>query len=255
MIGLGLHIAKSKVSSPAGVDAIMALNPTVWYNESSLSNFSVNQYADSYVDQSGNNFDLFQPDGAKQAKVIDSGDGKKVLLFTNDFLFESELPVLQGDTDFTMIYVGFGLSNYHTALYVGDDDTPSAASSFRIGRSTSNLLRGIIGTNINGAWNSPFSFSNNDTNIAYAYKKGTDSSDVYLGLDDGRVSREAQFGVSGIKLNFGGGFGIGTNNPDDPSATGTGTGWFLYEVLIYDRALTQLELAQTRQYLREKWNM
>jgi hypothetical protein len=255
MIGLGLNIAKSKVPSPAGVDAIMAVSPTVWYNELSLSDFSVNQYAAAYIDQSGNHFDLYQPDGAKQAQVVDSGDGKKALLFTNDFLFESDVPVLQGDTNFTMIYAGFGLNNYHTALYVGDDDTPSAASSFRIGRSTYNALRGIVGTNINGSWNSPYSFSVNDANIAYAYKKGTDSSDIYLGVDDGRVSRESQFGVSGIKLEFGGGFGIGTNNPDDPSATGTGVGWVLYEVLIYDRALTNLELAQTRQYLREKWNM
>jgi hypothetical protein len=255
MLGLGLHTAKSFIASTAVVDAIMAVDPIVWYNESSLSNFSVNQYADSYIDQSGNNFNLIQPEAAKQAQVIDSGDGKKALLFTNDFLFESDLPVLQGDTDFTMIYVGYGLSNYHTALYVGDDNTPEPVSNFRVGRSTYNALRGVVGTNVGGAWNSPYSFSSNSTNIAFAYKRGRDSSDIYLGIDDGRISRESQFGVSGLNLNFGDGLGIGTNNPDDPSIAGTGNGWSLYEVLVYDRALTEIELAQTRQYLREKWNM
>ena len=254
MLGLGLHISKTLVLASSGVTPLMAADPIVWYNEDSLSNFDMTAYADSYIDQSGNQFNLAQPDGNKQPQVVDDGNGRRVLFFTNDFLFESDLPVLQGNVDFTIMYVGANLSIYHTAIYIGDNDTPDNTSSFRLGRSTSNNLRGIVGDNANGAWTTPYSFVDS-ASIAYAYKKGTDSSDIRLGYDNGTINQEQSFGISGLNLSFGDGIGIATNNPDDPSVTGTGLGWFLYEVLVYDRALTETELAQTRQYLREKWNM
>jgi hypothetical protein len=256
MLGLGLHIAKSSGASPAGVEPIMAADPKVWYNENSLI-LPVNQYADSYIDQSGNSLSVQQPDPAKQAQIVDDGTGKKILYFTNDSLFESDLPVLSGNTDFTVLYAGAELAAYHTAIFIGDDDVPSNTSAFRLGRSNYNALRAIIGFNVaGGAFNTPYSFETNGTSdIAYAYKRGSGSSDIYIGLDNGTVAQQVQYPYNTFDLVFGDGFGIGTNNPDDPSATGTGTGWFLFEVLVYERALTDIELAQTRQYLREKWNI
>lgn len=253
MIGLGLNIANSSAMVKV-IEPIMAANPAAWYNESTLSAYAVNDPVDTLTDSSGNEYHLSQIDSAKRpvAKLV---DGKKTLYFTNDTLLNSNHPVLTG-SDFTMIYVGAALSNYHTALYIGDDDTPDNTSSFRLGRSTDNQLRAIIGDGANGAFNTGYDFvSNGNRDIAYAYQRGTNSEDIRVGLDNGATVSEKNFGVSGLELSFGGGIGIGTNNPDDPALTGTGNFWYLFEVIVYDRGLTDLELAQTRKYLRQKWNV
>lgn len=253
MIGLGLNIANS--SAPVNpIKPIMAGNPAAWYNESNLGTYAVNDPVNILTDSSGNEYHLAQLDSAKMpvAKIV---DGKKALYFTNDTLLNSDYPVLTG-SDFTMIYVGSMLSEYHTGLYIGDDDNPDNTSSFRLGRSTNNQLRAILGDAANGAFNTGYDFvSNGNRDIAYAYQRGTNSEDIRVGLDNGVTVREKNFGVSGLDLSFGRGIGIGTNNPDDPTLTGTGNFWYLFEVIVYDRGLTDLELAQTRKYLRQKWNV
>jgi hypothetical protein len=207
---------------------------------------------------SGNGYHLDQPDATKRPQVYPVYGSLNGLLFTNDTLFESTHPVLRGNTDFTIMYAGGNFQNYHTAIYIGDDDVPDNTSSFRLGRNSSApfKLKGVVGDNANGAYdtNIPFRF-NGPKDIVYAYKNGTDSSDIHLGVDNGAVITDEQFGISGLDLSFGDGIGIGTNNPDDPSLTGTGSGWYIYEILIYDRMLTEDEFESTRKYLRKKWNV
>lgn len=258
MIGLGLHIAKSGVVVK---NYFPPDDPVVWYNEQSISD-GVFQPAVVYSDLSGNGFHIDQSDATKQPTVYPqtySAGTAKVLKFTEDSLINGNLPVLNGNTDFTMIYAGANLFNYHTAIYVGDDLTPDDTSSFMLGRASNvNLmLRGWLGEGVSGEYvtNIPFG-QNGFKDIAYAYKKGTDSSDIYLGIDDGSNVNETQFGVAGLDLSFGDGIGIGTSNPDDPALTDTGSNnWYLFEVLIYNRALTEKELSDTRMYLRKKWNV
>lgn len=254
MLGLGLHSAKHSVVSTS-VEAIMASDPRVWYNENSLLP-SIGQYADSYIDQSGNSFNIEQPNTAKQPQVIDGGSGKKALLFTNDFFFNGDHPVLSGSDDFTVLYAGSQLSRFNWALYIGDDDEPAGGNS-KIFMSTSNTkLQAWVGQSLTTFNSLVFGTnqSNGGNDIAFAYKRGTDSSDVYFGIDNGNSSKEAQYPWS-HPLELGDGIGFSSINPDDPAAGGGGSGWFLYEVLVYNRALTKTELAQTRQYLREKWNV
>jgi len=253
MLGLGLHINKSNVLE-TGVP--IPLQPVAWYNEKSLSLYNDGEPVDIYQDKSGGtSFDLLQTDLNKRP-VVDIQEGRKVLYFTNDILVESELPVLDGSSEFTMIYVGKLLSTYHTGIYIGDNSTPDNSSSFRLGRSTSNKLRAILGDGAGGLFETPFSFQNNGTvDIAYAYGTSSSSADIYVGLDDGNVNQEIQFPNHSLDLVFGRGIGIGTNNPENPSQTGTGTGWWMYEVIVYDRALTSTELTSVREYLRNKWNV
>ena len=256
MLGLGLHSAKSSLAS-AKKSYLPAENTVAWYNEQSISSFSVYQYPDTILDMSGNGYHLEQPDATKRPQVYPVSV-LKGLLFTNDTLFESNHPVLRGNTNFTIMYAGGNFQQYHTAIYIGDDDVPDNTSSFRLGKTSSapHRLRGIVGDNANGAHdtNIPFRF-NGFKDIVYAYKNGTDSSDIHLGMDNGAVITDEQFSISGLDLSFGDGIGIGTNNPDDPSLTGTGSGWYIYEILIYDRMLTEDEFESTRKYLRKKWNV
>lgn len=251
MLGLGLNITKSAVGQQ-GMPIPDA--PVAWYNDKSLSLLNEGQAVSTYKDVSeGTSFDLAQSDSGKQP-LVSIKQGRKAIHFTNDTLFSESLPVLTGTTDFTIFYAGESLSEYHTAIYVGDDDIPDNTSSFRLGRSTSNRLRAILGDGAGGLYETTFPFSG-DGDIAYAYKNGLDSSDIYIGLDNGVTDQQVAFPISGLSLSFGQGIGIGTNNPDNPALTGTGINWFLYEVIIYDRALTSVEINQVRSYLRNKWNI
>lgn len=257
MIGLGLNIAKSVITSvgDSGSGSV-SQDPVVWFNEESLANYSVDDPVAIYEDISGNGFHLEQPEAAKQA-VVKTVEGKKALYFTNDTLINSDHPILDGATDFTIVYVGRNLSSYHTAIYVGDDDVPSNTSSFRLGRTSgSSELRGVLGDGAGGAFTAPFGFTQSGVNdIAYAYKRGLNSSDIYIGMDNGNNNQEIQFGIAGLTLNFGGGIGLGTNNPDNPDATGTGNNWYLLEAIVYNRALEEEELIDLRTSLRTKWNV
>lgn len=256
MLGLGLHSAKS---SSATKSPLPAENTVAWYNEQSISSFSLFQYPDTILDMSGNGYHLDQPDATKRPQVYPVYGDLNGLLFTNDTLYESNHPVLRGNTNFTIMYVGANFQNYNTAIYIGDDDVPDNTSSFRLGRGTVSVpytLRGVVGDNANGAYETGVRLRlNSFKDIVFAYKDGTDSSDIHLGVDNGLLVSSEQFGISGLDLSFGDGIGIGTNNPDDPSLTGTGSGWYIYEILIYDRMLTEDEFESTRKYLRKKWNV
>jgi hypothetical protein len=256
MIGLGLNIAKSTLISEVSAAGSVSQDPIVWFNEESLINYSVDQPVAVYEDISGNNFMLEQPFASKQP-VVKIIENKKALYFTNDTLINSDHPILQGGMDFTIVYVGRNLSSYHTAVYVGDNDAPSNTSSFRLGRNSgSSELRAVLGDGAGGAFAAPFGFTQSGVNdIAYAYKRGLNSSDIYIGLDNGNTNSEIQFGVPNLTLNFGHGLGIGTNNPDDPLATGTGNNWYLLEAIVYNRALDEQELIDLRTSLRTKWNV
>lgn len=238
--------------------SLPAENTVAWYNEQSISSFSVYQYPDVISDMSGNGYDLEQPDSGKRPQVYPVYNGLNGLLFTNDTFFNSDYPVLRNNTNFTIMYAGGNFQNYHTAIYIGDNDVPDNTSSFRLGRNSSapHKLRGVVGDNANGSYDTNISFRfNGFKDIVYAYKNGTDSSDIHLGMDNGAVITDEQFGISGLDLSFGDGIGIGTNNPDDPTLTGTGSGWYIYEILVYDRMLTEDEFESTRKYLRKKWNV
>lgn len=253
MLGLGLNIAKSIVGEQG---LPIPETPVVWYNEKSLSSYNIGEEVDIYYDKSGGtSFDLVAAESTKKP-VVDVREGKKTLYFTNDSIISSDASALDGSSAFTMIYVGGSLSDYHTGIYVGDDDNPDNSSSFRLGRSTYNVLRAILGDAAGGLYNTTIPFGQNGYNdIAYAYGTSSDSSSIYVGLDNGASNQEVQFGVSGLDLVFGKGIGIGTNNPDNPTLTGTGIGWFMYEVIIYNRALSPTELTSVREYLRNKWNV
>lgn len=265
MLGLGLHITKfSSIDSEVYTPAV---DPIAWYNENSVVGVGFFEPISTYVDITGNGFDIEQTDPQKQpiAYPISTSLGQALVpQFTNDSIINGALPVLNGFEDFTIIYAGGNLHNYHTAIYIGDDDTPDNTSSFRLGRSSNgNYLRGVVGDNANGAFDTGFAFRMAGfRDIVYAYRKGydpqvsaTDSSDIYLGLDNGSTVNEVQFGISGLDLSFGDGIGIGTNNPDNPSLTGTGNNWTMFEMLIYNRGLSEEELNSTRLYLRKKWKV
>ena len=256
MLGLGLHSAKSSLAS-AKKSYLPAENTVAWYNEQSISSFSVYQYPDTILDMSGNGYHLEQPDSSKRPQVYPVS-GLNGLSFSNDILFESNHPVLRGNTNFTIMYAGGNFTNYHTAIYIGDDDVPDNTSSFRLGRNSTapHRLRAVVGDDAGGSYetNIPFRY-NGFKDIVYARKNGPDSSDIYIGMDNGAVITEEQFGVSGLDLSFGDGIGIGTNNPDNPLQVGTGSGWYIFEILIYDRMLTDNEFESTREYLRKKWKV
>lgn len=258
MIGLGLNIAKSgvaqKVYNPAA-------NPRVWYNEDSIASYGFFTGIATVTDMSGNGLHLEQTDPTKQPEVypVSTSTGStRTMKFTNDSVINGNLDVLSDLTNFTVIYAGGNFRNYHTAIYIGDDDTPDNTSSFRLGRDTAgnNRLRAILGDGAGGTFVSTHAFQTSGyKDIVYAYKRGTDSSDIYVGLDNGSAVSEEQFGISGLELSFGQGMGIGTNNPDNTSATGTGNNWMIFEILIYDRDLDSEELENTRKYLRKKWQV
>lgn len=255
MLGLGLNIAKSGVVQK---NYDPAADPRVWYNEDSIASYGFFQSIDTLVDMSGNGLNLEQLDPTKQPAVhpVSTRLGStKTMKFTNDSVINGDLDVLADLTNFTIIYAGGNFNNYHTAIYIGDDDAPDNTSSFRLGRNSSNTrLRAILGDGAGGSFVSNASFGTSGyKDIAYAYKRGVDSSDIYVGVDNGSTVSEQQFGFSGLELSFGQGMGIGTNNPDDPSATGTGNNWIIFEMLIYDRDLDSEELENTRKYLRKKW--
>ena len=257
MIGLGLHTAKSGVVSKSYSPAD---SPRVWYNEDSIASYGLFQPITTLTDMSGNGLDLTQDDPAKRPEVhpISGNSGTlKTMKFTNDSVIDGSLDVLSDLTNFTIVYAGGNFNNYNTAIYIGDDDNPDDTSSFRMGRdSSSNKMRAIVGDNANGAFVTPYLLRTSGyKDILYAYKRGTDSSNIYLGLDNGSSVNETQFGISGLELSFGAGMGIGTNNPDDPALTGTGANWIIFEMLIYDRDLTPEELENTRMYLRKKWKV
>jgi hypothetical protein len=255
MLGLGLHTAKSGILSKSYSPAS---DMVFWYNEESISLFPLFSYPEVITDMSGNGYDLEQPDSAKRPQVYPIYKSLTGLFFTNDSLFKSYHSVLKGNSDFTIIYAGANFQNYHTAIYVGDDDVPDNTSSFRLGRGTTTpaKLRAVVGDDAGGGYETDLYLRfNGFKDIAYAYKNGTDSSDIYVGLDNGDVVAERQFNISGLDLSFGDGIGIGTNNPDNPALAGTGSGWYIYEILVYDRSLTAEELEETRLYLRKKWNV
>ena len=258
MIGLGLNIAKSGVAQKVYEPAE---NPRVWYNEDSIASYGFFTGISTITDMSGNGLHLQQADTTKQPEVYPvstSAGSTKTIKFTNDTLINGNLDVLSDLTNFTIIYAGGNFRNYHMSVYIGDDDTPDNTSSFRLGRASagSNRLRAILGHNANGDFASTLAFQTSGyKDIVYAYKRGTDSSDIYLGLDNGSTVSEEQFGISGLELSFGAGMGLGTNNPDNPDANGAGNNWMIFEILIYDRDLDAEELENTRKYLRRKWQV
>ena len=240
-------ITVTLLSPPAGIEPGTIPDPQLWYKNSSISSLSngasISSWANSGTFGTGYNLTSGSALGAAvPTKQVDSGnaaaffDGNKFLRFSNQTNI-TFFPTSQFKqwTIFVVYRDSDGTGNFGFLGRYGADGTNGSIGMWPNGQGNFNQVHTNDGFPVN------FAMAADETKIQRGLRWGTPTAnDGTITYWDGIASTSStSWSAYGSDLQVG---GIGT------ARTSYNKG-YLYELILYERALTDTEIAQVRSYL------